>query len=473
MRLYFYGFLLLIQKFILRQNTGKVLYRFATRMGVVYIKMAQIVAMQNYGNVFTENDRIQLAKICDHCNPISYRKIAKQIEHEYGKPLSEIFQYIDPNPVGSASISQVHRAVLLDGREVAVKVKRKDIAKRVTHDTRQIRRFIHRFGKLAKFRNYLGSDKALELWAKWIEQETDFRNEQQNLQVYQEFADSVNGKLAGTITIKVPGLIPEFCTDNIIMMEFITAPTINQLELTPENKQRIRRGMNDYVQLSFYALLHGLPVTFHGDPHGGNVYLDDAGSVGFLDLGLIFSFSGEEADYTRQLFLNAYNVRTDKLVELLLQNGKYTNLDRVQYRADVEAQARRFRIIPTSQYFVEMMNLYTRYNIEPPEITYKLGKAFLALYGMNNFIENATNTKTLLGPQIVEYYLNRAHDDVTALVKSGLDFLPDFVSAISDQGIIAGLAEQIVKLDCLRDQFFTILDHGDEILSFFKPEASA
>ena len=131
MRLYFYGFLLLIQKFILRQSTGKVLYRFATRMGVVYIKIAQIIAMQNYGNIFTEKDRVQLSKICDDCNPIPYHKIAKQLEAEYNRPLEEIFQYIDPNPVGSASISQVHRAVLLDGREVALKVKRQDVVKKV------------------------------------------------------------------------------------------------------------------------------------------------------------------------------------------------------------------------------------------------------------------------------------------------------------------------------------------------------
>ncbi len=470
MRLYFYGFLLLIQKIILRQSTGKVLYRFATRMGVVYIKIAQIIAMQNYGNIFTEEDRVQLSKICDDCNPIPYHKIAKQIEAEYNRPLEEIFQYIDPNPVGSASISQVHRAVLLDGREVALKVKRQDVVKKVQHDTRQIRRFIHRFGKLAKFRNYLGSDKALELWASWIEQETDFRHEQQNLLAYQNFADSVNGKIAGAVSIKVPALIPELCTDNIIAMEFISDPTINQLELTAENKTRIRRGMNDYVNLSFYALLHGLPVTFHGDPHSGNVYLDADGNVGFLDLGLSFSFSGEEADFVRQLFLNAYNVRTDKLVELLLQNGKYTDLDHEQYRADVEAQAKRFRSIHASQFFVEMMNIYTRYNIEPPEITYKLGKAFLALYGMNNFVENPINTKELLGAQVIEYYLNRAADDVTKLVASGLEILPNFLTTASERGIVRGLAEQLISLDRLKNQFSAALDHCDEIFAFFNSQ---
>lgn len=466
MRLYFQTFLLLIKKFILRQNTGKVLYDFATRMGVVYIKMAQIVAMQNYGNIFTEQDCEQLATICDHCNPIAFRKIQRQIEAEYGCKILEKFQYIDPNPVGAASISQVHRAVLLDGREVAVKVKRHDVARRVSHDTRQIRKLIHRFGKFARFRNYLGSDKALDLWAQWIEQETDFRHEQENLQTYQSFADSVNGKLEHTVKIKLPALIPELCTDNIIVMEFIKSPTVNQLELTPENKQRIRRGINDYINLSFYALLHGLPVTFHGDPHGGNIYLDSDGNLGFLDLGLIFSFNGEEAVYTRQLFLNAYNVRVDALVELLLQNGKYTNLDRAKYRADVEAQARRFRAIPTSQYFVEMMNLYTRYNIEPPEITYKLGKAFLALYGMNNFVENSTNTKELLASQIAEYYLTRASEDATNLITTGLDFLPDFLTVVSEKGIIHGVAAQIVKLDTFKTELRAVADHCDEVLAF-------
>lgn len=226
-------------------------------MGVVYIKMAQIIAMQNYGNIFTEKDRLQLSKICDHCNPIAFHKIIKLIEQEYGCSISTKFRYIDPTPLGAASISQVHRAVLLDGREVAVKIKRRDVTRRVMHDTKQIRRIIHRFGKFAKFRNYLGSDKALDFWAKWIEQETDFHNEQENLRTYQKFADSVNGKIKHTIQIKVPGLVPEMCTDNIIVMEFISAPTINQVELTPENKQRICRAVDDYIKLSFYALLHG------------------------------------------------------------------------------------------------------------------------------------------------------------------------------------------------------------------------
>lgn len=82
MRLYFYGFILLFKKFILRRNTGEAICSFVEKMGVVYIKFAQLLAMQNVGNLFTEKDRLKLVKICDHCNPIPFGKIRKQIEEE-------------------------------------------------------------------------------------------------------------------------------------------------------------------------------------------------------------------------------------------------------------------------------------------------------------------------------------------------------------------------------------------------------
>ena len=470
MKLYIFGFWMLAQRFILRRNTGEVVRQFATRMGVVYVKMAQILAMQNYGNIFTEEDRQRLAKICDHCPPMDFAKIRAQLEAEYARPLEEIFREIDPEPVGAASISQVHRAVLLDGREVAVKVKRQDVTRRVQRDVRQIQRFIRRFGRLAYFRNFLGSDKALNLWAEWIRQETDFHNEQQNLLHYRDFVASVNGKVPGTADLVVPELYDEYCTANVIVMEFITAPTINQLALTPENKARLRQGLNDYVSLSFYALLHGMPLTFHGDPHGGNIYLTEKGSIGFLDLGLMFSFTSEEADFVRQLFLNAYNARTDKLIELLLADSSFTSFDRAEYRATIEDEVRRFRGMPVTQFFVEMIGIYTHYNISPPTILFKMAKAFVALFGINTFIENSIDTEALLMSQVVEYYLERAKTDAEDLVRSGLRILPNFLAASLEHGAIHGFATQVQALNGLHRQFTDTLDHCQEVLAFIRPE---
>lgn len=262
-------------------------------MGTTYIKLAQILAMQNFGNLFTEEDRACLSSICDNCNPISYKKIEKIIEKEYGCPVKKKFRKIYEEPVGSASISQVHKAVLKNGKVVAIKVKRKDVAKHIEKDIKQIRRFIHRFGRLVKFQNYLGSDAALNLYLSWILEETNFEREQRNILRYYQFAKSVNGKIENSRRIVVPRVYKNLCTKNIIVMQFIFSKTINQLDFTKENKMQIKSALNDYISLSFYALLHQMPVVFHGDPHGGNIYLDKYGNVGFLDMGLIFELSSE------------------------------------------------------------------------------------------------------------------------------------------------------------------------------------
>jgi len=468
MRLYFYGLVMLLRRFLLRRNTGEVICQFALKMGVVYIKMAQILAMQNYGRIFTEEDRQSLTKVCDDCRPIPYRRIVKLIEREYGCPITDKFRHIDPQPVGAASVSQVHRAVLLDGREVAIKVKRHDVTRRVRHDVRQIQRLIHRFGKLTKFRNFLGSDQALILWAEWIYQETDFGRECQNIHQYQTFVDSVNGHIAHTVRLKVPAVFPELCTENLIVMEFIHDPTINQLELTPEHKTRIRDGLNDYISLSFYALLHGLPVVFHGDPHGGNIYLDATGNVGFLDLGLIFALDVEEGKFVREIFLHAYSGQADKVIETLLRTSDCADFDRAQFTRDVKREVAKIQDIPVAQFFVEMMNIFVYYNISPPEVFFKMAKAFLALFGICNFSENLASTKQLLAAQVAEFYVERSLNDLQQICRSSIKLLPNFLVTILHDGPARAIAHEFCALDQLHQQFNTAWQHGAEILEYLR-----
>ncbi len=468
MRLYFHGLVLLFRKFILRQNTGTVICHFALKMGVVYIKMAQILAMQNYGQIFTEQDRRALSKVCDDCKPISYRKITKIIEREYGCKISDKFLKIDPQPVGAASVSQVHRATLLDGREVAIKIKRQDVTRRVRHDVRQIQRLIHRFGKLTKFRNFLGSDQALTLWAEWIYQETDFQQEQANIVQYQAFVDGVNGKIPRTAQLKVPQLFSEFCTENLIVMEFIHDTTINRTPTTPENKARIRNGLNDYLSLSFYALFHGLPVIFHGDPHGGNIYLDAAGNVGFLDFGLIFALDTKDTEFVREIFLNAYAGHADKVVQTLLSTSQCAEFDRKQFAQDIQSEVAKIQDIPVTQFFVEMMNIFVYYNISPPEIFFKMAKAFLALFGINTFSENLSSTKQLLAAQVTEFYIERSLTDLHKVCAHGLRLLPDFFTQALRHDPARALANEFSALDEFRQEIEVAWRHGLEVMEHFR-----
>ena len=217
MRLYFYGLCMLIKKFILGKNTGDVVLWFSKKMGVVYIKLAQILAMQNIGNLFTEEDRQKLTSICDHCNPIAFQKIKKIMEKEYGRDLSKKFKKIYEEPLGSASISQVHKAVLKNGTVVAIKVKRQDVLKKVKMDIKQIRKLIHRFGKFFKFQNIIGSDVALNMYLDWILEETDFEHEIQNIIDFSRFAKSVNNTILNTKKIGHTGTLDPLATGVLVL----------------------------------------------------------------------------------------------------------------------------------------------------------------------------------------------------------------------------------------------------------------
>lgn len=468
MKLYVNGFLMLIKRFVFRQNTGKVIYWFAKKMGIVYIKLAQILAMQNYGNVFTEEDRIKLSAICDHCNPIRFEKIKKMIEREYGCPIEKKFKKVYPEPIGSASISQVHKAILNNGTIVAIKVKREDITKKIEKDVKQISKFIHRFGRFFRFHNHLASDNMLLLYLDWIKEETDFLNETENINKYYHFAKSVKGKVEDTVNIVIPKVYRNLCTDNIIVMDYIFSKTINQMNLTATNKKKIAKCLDDYLHLSFYALFNGKTVFFHGDPHGGNIFIDSQGNVGFLDMGLLFELDKEEANFVRKLFFYSYNGKYEKLYDLLLSNSVYVTYDEVALKKDLMKMTQQFKTMPVTHFFVGMIGIFTQYNIEPPDVLFELAKAFVSLYGINSFVGNKKSAEDLLTSQIVEYYVSRTINDFKELATKAKDILPDLMQTIEEKGLVKGITQEILAMQELNKKVTEIKENCEEVFDYFR-----
>lgn len=298
---------------IRRVSKGEAIRKFCSNMGLAYIKFAQILAMQNIEGIFTEEDRRDIMSICDDCNPLPYREIYKILVREYGvKYISDNFKKIAKKPTGSASISQVHRVELTSGGQAVLKIKRNDVVKTLDKDIWVIRILTHRFGWIFGLHNRSASDAVFTYFTEWLLQETDFVNEIHNIKRYQEFADSVNGKVAGCVDIVLPRLYEKHCTKNVICMEYIPYKTIFHMR---NDDPCIVTAFNSYIQLSFYALLHNMPLVWHGDPHGGNVYVDKDGNIGFLDMGLLFEMTPEDARLTRELFMCAYLGLYEKLYD--------------------------------------------------------------------------------------------------------------------------------------------------------------
>ena len=186
MKLYLEIIKLLINKYIRRYGTGKAIKILCEHMGITYIKLAQMLATQNYGELFKEEDRQLLSSICDNCNPIPFEDIQEILRTEYNEELNNLFTTIDREPIGSASVSQVHKAILKNGEIVAIKIKRRDITDNIYKDIEQMRSIVNRFGKLVNFNNLIGKDRALDLYIKWIYDEIDFEHEKENIKLSKE-----------------------------------------------------------------------------------------------------------------------------------------------------------------------------------------------------------------------------------------------------------------------------------------------
>lgn len=463
MKLYIEIIKLVFNKYIRRLNTGTCIRKFCERLGVVYIKLAQILATQNFGNLFTEEDRVMLSSICDDVNPVCFELIANVIMKEYGKSLDEVFSYIDTKPVGSASISQVHKATLKNGEVVAVKVKRKDITNKIEKDIKRIKKLMHRFGKFINFKNLLGGDKALDMYLSWIREECDFENEVKNIKTYNEFCESVNNKVANTKNIKIPKVFKELCTENIIVMEFISSKTINKMDLSKDS-ERIEKAINSYLQASFYALFHKTKIVFHGDPHGGNIYIDDDGNIGFLDMGLIFELSEEDEDLTREFFISVYTGNYEKLYEMIAAYGELNELDKVNFKNDIKEYSLASKDKTVTAWFTDLIFVCLKYNVSPPNFLFCMAKAFICLDGINVFSKNEAKAKELLREQTIEYFINRSLEDCKEIVSDVVMIGPKMLNNTLRVGPVQAISSGINDVIKLRSSLKVALTHCDEII---------
>ena len=466
MKLYIQFIKLIFNKFILRKNNGIVIKDFASKNGIVYIKLAQMLATQNFGNLFTEEDRKMLSSICDDCNPISFNEIEKILKKEYGKDLSKVFDCIEEEPIGSASVSQVHKAILKTGEEVAIKIKRKDITKTIAKDIKRIKKIVHRFGRFVNFGNYTGGDYALNLYLKWIEQETDFIHEKENIKLYQNFADSVNGKVKDTKLIKVPKLYEEYCTDSIIVMEFINAKTINKMELTEENKEKIVTALNSYLLLSFFALLNDKQIVFHGDPHSGNICIDENGNIIFLDMGLLCPLSDSDAKLCRKYYLLAYSGNYENLYNMLVLYGDMNEETKRLFKEDCKKYCEGIKDKEVTYYFIDMLNICLYYEFVPPDFLFNMAKAFVCLNGINNFTNNNTSAKELLQGQTIEFLIKRSLKDCKNIIFDGLCVMPKLLDkALHKENLITAIKETTdEEIESVRNA----LDNFNEMLDLIK-----
>lgn len=258
------------------------LRRVLTELGPTFVKLGQVLSVRP--DIVPANVMREFAKLQDEVPPMSW-VVAKQVlEQELECPVEEVFQDIDPVPVASASIAQVHFATLMNGDPVAVKVQRVNIGATVRSD-------VHILYSLARM-----SEGRLEIPGLYtpaaivrefelaIAQEMDFLQEARNLERFREIFREDEW-------VVVPRVYRRMTSSRVLVMDRVAGIPLSAIE---DGDGRLKPTLHRLVDASVKQIFdHGF---FHADPHPGNILLTEDGRLAFLDFGLCGVLTHEMRD---------------------------------------------------------------------------------------------------------------------------------------------------------------------------------
>ncbi|CAM9673898.1 unnamed protein product [Discosporangium mesarthrocarpum] len=266
-----------------------------TELRGYYVKTGQVLSTRV--DLFPENYTTRLQSLQDSVEPIPTDLVKAVISQELlaGEPLDTLFSAFDEEPLGSASIAQVHKAVLRDGRTVAVKVQRPAEEPKLRADVANLKAFAFRFRE-ALPADYYPVFCELE---SILDNELDFRAEAQSMEkIAAGVAHTVEGAPARP-PIVVPRPVPGLCSGRALVMEFVQGISLNKLaekmielgmvESSPEARLVGRRLLSALTE-AFGRMMFG-PGFIHGDPHPGNIFIMDGGKVSLIDCGQVKQIS--------------------------------------------------------------------------------------------------------------------------------------------------------------------------------------
>jgi predicted unusual protein kinase regulating ubiquinone biosynthesis (AarF/ABC1/UbiB family) len=246
------------------------------RLGPTFVKLGQLLSSRP--DLLPPQYLKPLSRLQDKVTPFPYEDVETIVEAELGTRINKAFSFFDRNPVAAASLGQVHRALLHDGRPVVVKVQRPGIGRQIEEDfaaLEQIARFLHRhtfFGQRYQLR------KILEEFAATLAHELDYRREASNLRLLAK-------NLSKYEHVKVPLPIDDYTTRKVLTMEYIEGTKIT--EMSPIARLDFNGGA--LAEELFKAYLQQVLVdgVFHADPHPGNIFITPDHCVALLDLGMV------------------------------------------------------------------------------------------------------------------------------------------------------------------------------------------
>jgi len=282
------------------------------------MKLGQVLSFLDVGLVpeeHREEFQAKLAALRDAAPKVAFKDMRKVIEQELGDDLSELFAAFDEEPIAAASIGQVYRARLHDGRDAAVKVQYPGVAAAVRADMQNLGLIMRVAKRMTPGLDVKAVTEEIRLR---IDEELDYELEAQNQR-------SLARIFRGHPFIHVPDVVTRLSRERVIVSEFVEGVGFEKLKTYP---QADRDRLGEIVFRFFFGCLcrHH---QFSGDPHPGNFLLEPDGRVAFLDFGLFKRMAAEDVESEMAVGRAVTEGDAEEVHVLMARNGFLPNSDRI------------------------------------------------------------------------------------------------------------------------------------------------
>lgn len=279
-------------------------------LGPIFVKFGQLLSTRR--DLIPTDIADELAKLQDQVPPFPSAQAVALLETAYGKPLSEVFTSFDETPIASASVAQVHFAVLPNGHEVAVKILRPGIKHTIEHDIALLQicaGLIERWWSDGK---RLKPKLVVAEFEKYLHDELDLMREAANAsQLRRNFSDA---KL-----LLVPEVHWDWCSEQVMVMERMHGIPISQIGALREAGIDLSKLASDGVEIFYTQVFRD--GFFHADMHPGNILVAHDGRYVALDFGIMGTLTDNDKNYLAHNFIAFFNRDYKRVAELHIESG--------------------------------------------------------------------------------------------------------------------------------------------------------
>ena len=362
------------------------LRRTLERLGPTFIKFGQVLSVRP--DLVPKEYSIELEKLQDSVPPFQFNEVKKIIEKDFGKSPDKLFLHFEKNPIASASISQVHKAVLKTGEKVAVKVQRPDVKHIMETDIEIMLYVANLLDKHVEKIKRFEPLRIVNEFKEWTEKELDFRLEARN-------AKRFGQNFKGSKTVHIPKVYDELTSERVLTLEFIDGVELHNIK---EIKKR-KINFDEIIKNSFDAVMtqvfvHGI---FHADPHPGNIIIMRNNSVAFVDFGIVGYFDERLKNKCIDLLYGIVEQDERIVANTLISMGmENEDIDYEQLKSDIgilmqPLQGSSIKDIRVSKVLEEIIDIALRNKLKIPASFVLFGKTIITLEG--NALEYDPNFK--------------------------------------------------------------------------------